>query len=207
MLEQYLEIARVNGKHNLLPHAAVAILLCAVAPFLMGVANLDEPQVAKIIELYLGFLGMILFIPLFLPDTNKDIRDLIASKKIPITVVRLVRLLEAFAILLVLLLTFLAMLKYNDCDFHFGRCFYVAVANCVGMGGVGLLFYSLVDNIAFAYMMPFLYYLISIGNKKFLGKLWLMGFSGGSLEEKKYILTVGICMMVAALLVREKSRM
>lgn len=206
MLEQYLEIAKVNGKHNLFPHIVISVLLCVIAPLLMGVENLDEPQVAKIIEMYLGFLGMILLIPLFLPDTNKDIRDLIASKKVPITVVRLIRLLEAFAVLSVLLAVFLAMLKYNDCTFHFGKCFYAAVANCIGMGGVGLLFYSLVDNIAFAYMMPFLYYVISLSNRKFLGKLWLMGFSGGSIDEKKYILIAGICMMVAALLVREKSR-
>lgn len=206
MLEQYLEIAKVNGKYNLFLHIVISILLCVIAPLLMGVENLDEPQVAKIIEMYLGFLGMILLIPLFLPDTNKDIRDLIASKKVPITVVRLIRLLEAFAVLSVLLAVFLAMLKYNDCTFRFGTCMYAAVANCVGLGGVGLLFYSLVDNIAFAYMMPFLYYVISLSNRKFLGKLWLMGFSGGSLGEKKYILAAGVFMIIAALLVREKSR-
>ena len=206
MLEQYLEIAKVNGKHNLFLHIVISVLLCVVAPLLMGVENLDEPQVAKIIEMYLGFLGMILLIPLFLPDTNKDIRDLIASKKIPITVVRVIRLLQAFVILAILLAGFLSMLKNNDCTFRFGTCMYAAVANCVGMGGIGLLFYSLVDNIAFAYMMPFLYYVISLSNRKFLGKLWLMGFSGGSLEEKKYILAAGIFMIIVALLVREQSR-
>ena len=69
MWEQCLEIARVNRRHNLLPHIAAAVVLCLMAPLLMGVKNLTEPQVAKIAEFYLSFLGVSLFVPLFLPDS------------------------------------------------------------------------------------------------------------------------------------------
>lgn len=206
MWEQCLEIARVNRRHNLLPHIAAAVVLCLMAPLLMGVKNLTEPQVAKIAEFYLSFLGVILFVPLFLPDSDSNIRDVVASKKFPITGVRLIRLLQAALFLLVILAVFFILLKYGENEFHFGKCYYAAAANCIGMGGLGLLFYSLIDNIAIAYMMPFLYYLISLGNRKALGKFWLMGFSNGSIDGKKYIAAAGLMMMVAALLIRRASR-
>lgn len=207
MLERCYEIAKVNGKHNLLFHCIIAALLCVLAPFIMGVKNLQEPQVAKIIEFYLGFLGVILLIPLFLPDTNKDIRDLIASKKTPITGVRVIRFLEALLCLTILLLLFLWALKMGNCEFHYGNCFYAAIANCVFMGGIGLLVYSVIDNIAVAYMIPFLYYIISMGGgKKYLGKFWLMSFSAGSIEDKKYLLAAGCLMIVVSLVIRWKRR-
>lgn len=207
MLERYYEIAKANWKHNLFFHCIIAVLLCVAAPLIMGVENLEEPQVAKIIEFYLGFLGVILLIPLFLPDTNKDIRDVIASKKMPITTIRIIRLFCAMLLLSILLLLFLGVLKRGNCNFHYGKCFYAAVANCVFMGGIGLVFYSMADNIALAYMIPLLYYIVSMGSgRKYLGKFYLMGFSAGSIEDKKYMLSMGVLMIVAALIIRWKRR-
>lgn len=212
MLERCFKIAKVNWKHNLMPHTIVAVLLCVASPLIMGVENLDETQVAKILELYLSFLGMILLIPVFLPDTNKDVRDLIASKKIPITGIRIIRMLEALVVLTVLLTVYLAALKYGKCQFRFGTCFYAAFATCLFQGGLGVLLYSVIDNIALAYMIPFLYYIISMGaGNKYLGKFWLSGFSyssamGGNAEDKLYLLVAGAVMLVLALWIREKKR-
>lgn len=208
MLEQYYEIAKTNWKHNLLSHLVLAAIFCVVAPFLMGVKNLEESQVAKIIEFYLVFLGVILLIPLFIPDTNKDIRDLIASKKTPITCVRLIRILEAVVCLSVIILVFLYVLKMGACEFRYGTCFFVAMANCMFMGGIGLLFYSIIDNVALAYMMPFLYFMLSMGSgKKYLGRFWLFSFSAGNgTGDKIYLLAAGIVMIVAAFIIRSKCR-
>lgn len=208
MLERCLEIAKANLKHNLLFHCVIAALLCVVTPFLMGVKNLEELQVAKIIEFYLEFLGVVLLIPLFLPDTNKDIRDLIASKKTSITGVRLIRLAQAVICLSIILLVYLYVLKLGDCSFRYGACFYAAMANCIFMGGIGLLFYSFIDNIALAYMIPFLYFTVSMGGgKKYLKKFWLFGLSAGEdISVKGYLLIAGIVMITAALVIRDKRR-
>lgn len=212
MLERCFKIAKVNWKHNLWPHVIVGVLLCVCSPLVMGVENLEESQVAKILELYLSFLGMILLIPLFLPDTNKDVRDLIASKKVPIIGIRIVRMLEALLILVVLLCAYLAALKCGNCQFHFETCFYAAFATCLFQGGLGVLLYSVIDNIALAYMIPFLYYIISMGGgSKYLGKFWLAGYSyssamGGNADDKVYLLAAGIIMLVIALWIREIKR-
>lgn len=208
MLERCFEIAKANLKHNLFPHCVIAVFLCAVTPLIMGVENLEELQVAKMIEFYLGFLGVILLIPLFLPDTNKDIRDLTASKKTPITGVHLIRLSEAVVCLALILSVYLYALKLNNCSFRYGACLYAAMANCIFMGGIGLLFYSFIDNIALAYMMPFLYFNLSMGSgKKYLGKFWLFALSAEEdIADKGYLLAAGLIMIAAALMIRKGRR-
>lgn len=207
MLEQSFEIAKTNWKHNLVFHFLIAVLLCLMAPVIMGTRNLNEMQVAKIIEMYMGFLGVILLIPLFLPDANSDIRDLIASKKIPVTIVRMIRLIQATVILCGVLAAFLYVLKCGNCSFDFERCFYAAIANCVALGGFGLLFFSITDQVVIAYMMPLIYYIVSIGGgQKYLKVFSLMSFSAGRIEDKKYILVAGVVCILVSLLIKWKRR-
>lgn len=212
MFLQRFSIVKTNWKYNLLPHTIVAVLLCVVSPLFMGVKNLEEAQVAAIIERYLCFLGVILLVPLFLPDTNKNIRDLIASKKTPIMEVRCLRLLTAVVLVVVLLFAYLLFLRQGNCQFRFGTCFFAAFSTCLFLGSLGILFYSIIDNIALAYMVPFLYYMISLGaGEKYLGKFWLFAFSAASAKgetafDKIYLLVAGILMLVAAIGIREKSR-
>lgn len=211
MLEQGLEIAKTNWKHNLMPHFLLAVLLCVSAPVVMGVRNLEAPQVARIVDMYLCFIGVVLFIPLFLPDANRDIRDLTASKKLSIMTIRLIRLLQAFIVVVLLLMIFLYGLKQGKCEFPFGRFLYAALADCVAMGGLGLLFFGMTDNVVIAYMMPVIYYLVSMGaGHKYLKMFWLMSLCGSgenvNADDKLYILSAGICMMVAALFIKWKRR-
>lgn len=213
MLERGLSIAKINWKYNLFPHFLVAALLCIVSPLLMGVENLDEQQVAAIIEMYLSFLGIILLVPLFLPDTNREIRDLTASKHIPLFPVRLIRLAEAVILLAVLLTGYLLFLKMGSCQFRFGVCFYAAFATCLFQGGLGVLFYSVVDNIVFAYMIPFLYFVISMGGgRKLLGKFFLFGLrmelavGGTGTGDKIYLFAAGALMLAAGLFIRKAGR-
>lgn len=207
MLEQGLEIAKTNWKHNLRRHFWLAAALCLLAPAVMGVKNLDEMQVARIVDMYLGFFGIVLIIPVFLPDADRDIRDLTASKRMPVTGVRIIRLFEALLAVVFFLLLFLWMLKSGGCRFSFGRCFYAAFANTVMLGGLGLFFYGLTDNLIIAYMMPLIYYVTSLGaGKKYLDVFWLLGFAGSgealSVSEKVYLLAAGGIMMVLSLGVR-----
>lgn len=208
MLKRSCEIARVNFKRYLVTHFAVAVLFTAIAPFIMGMKNLDGTQVAKIAEFYLGFLGVILLVPVFLPDTDKNIRDLLASKKTALAMVRLIRMLEGFLCLLALLILFLYLLKAGNCSFRYLECLYAAIANACMMGGAGLLCYSLVDNIALAYMIPFLYNAMSIGGgEKYLGRFWLFGYSkGGDILEKSWLLAGGILLGALSLAIRGLRR-
>lgn len=213
MLERGLSIAKINWKHSLLPHSLVAVMLCIIAPLLMGVKNLDEVQVATITEMYLSFLGVLLLVPLFLPDANLNMRDLLASKHTSLLTVRLIRLFESIVILTVLLALFLLFLKAGNCQFRYGVCFYAALSTCLFQGGMGVLLYSVVDNFVFAYMVPFLYFMLSLGSgKKILGHFVLFGLreelaTGGTGDGcKTYLFLTGVFMLLAGVLIRKVTR-
>ncbi|MDE5864277.1 MAG: hypothetical protein K2H34_08025, partial [Lachnospiraceae bacterium] len=59
-----------------------------------------------------------------------------------------------------------------------------------------------------AYMIPFLYFTMSMGGgKKYLRKFWLFSFSAGEdISSKGYLLIAGILMIVAALIIRKWRR-
>ena len=106
-MERYLKIGAVNVKYNLGLHILVSILLALVAPLFMGIRNLQQADVAKIMEIYLSLIGIILLVPVFLPDMNRDIRDLIYSKKEPVPILHFIRILEALVIMAVIGILFM----------------------------------------------------------------------------------------------------
>lgn len=205
-MEKYLKIAKVNLKFNLLPHIIAAICLCLISPLIMGVKNLDSINTAKVLDVYISLLGIILLIPIFIPDQDRDIRDLIRSKKESIAVNYLIRITEAVVFLILIVFSFLLYLKIGNCIFDFSKYFYGAVSTCVFLGGLGIFAYSIVDNIAVGYMIPILYYILCYGaGKKYLGKFYLFSMLQGNTMDKKYLLISGILMIVVGIFYRSKK--
>lgn len=205
MVEKYLNILKVNLKFHLAPHMLVALALCIISPLVMGVRNLDLFNTAKILEMYISLLGIILLIPVFLPDQDKDIRQLIQSKPEPMWMIHILRTLEAFLVLMVLIMGFLVFLVKGNCTFPFWDYVYGVMANCIFLGGMGVMVYAVIDNIPVAYMVPILYYILCYGGgKNYLGHFYLFSMLGGSVEDKIYLLVSGIVMIVIGLVLRNK---
>ena len=204
-MERYLKIAKVNLKFNLFPHIIAGIGLCLISPLIMGVKNLDSLNTAKILDLYISLIGIIVLVPLFMPDQDKDIRDLIKSEKESIAMNYLIRITEAVVFLLIIVLVFLVYLKSGNCTFDFVQYFYGTISTCIFLGGLGILVYSIVDNIAVGYMVPTLYYILCYcGGKKDLGKFYLFSMMQGNILDKKYLLIAGILMITAGIFYRCK---
>ena len=73
MVEKYLEITKVQLKHHAWQHLLVSILLLAASPLVLGISNLDAAQSAKVLETYVALTGIILFVPVFLPEQDWDL--------------------------------------------------------------------------------------------------------------------------------------
>lgn len=171
----------------------------------MGVRNLDLYFTAKILDTYVSLLGIVLLVPLFLPDQDKDIRELIRSKKESMEVLHFIRIGQAILILFIFVASFLLFLQKGNCTFPFGKYFYGTISNCIFLGGIGVLIYSFLDNIAIAYMVPIMYYLLCYGgSRKFLGKFYLFSMINGRLEDKIYLLIVGLAMIIVGILIRKR---
>ena len=65
-MERYLQIGKVNLTHNVLWHLlACALLLCA-SPLVLGISNLGERDTAKVLEMFVALIGIIMIPSVFL---------------------------------------------------------------------------------------------------------------------------------------------
>lgn len=64
-----------------------------------------------------------------------------------------------------------------------------------------MLLFAVFDQPVFAYMIPLVYYVMNYGSgKKQLGKFWLFSMQGGSIEEKHYLISCGMLLVLGAII-------
>lgn len=178
------------------------------APLIMGLSNLNQPQVAKIMEMYLSFIGMILLLPTFIPDINSDIKDLIRSKKEAMPVIHLLRTVEAIAVIVILGAGFLFLLRKENCIFSFEIMLYILLANGFFLGGLGMLIFSITDQVVFAYMIPLIYYVVNFGGlgKKF-NMFYLFSMQMDLKTPKHYLMISGLLFIAGSILIAKLKTM
>lgn len=169
----------------------------------MGVENLDSRRTAQVLEVYISLLGIIILIPIFLPEQNKNIKDLVETKQTAMLEVHIIRLLEEILCLSICIASFLIYLKYGNCDFPFFKFYCGSMAGAIFLGGMGIASYAFFDNIATAYMFPLVYYIINFGSgKKILGNFYLFSMTQGSFIEKYYLFITGMVLIIVGILIR-----
>lgn len=200
MAERYGKIAWINLKHNLFPYVAVAVVLCFGSPLVIGTKNLDSLQSAKVIEMYLTFLGIILLPPVFFPDMNQEASDVIRTKKESLLVSYAIRIFQGCVFLLLLGIGFLWYMKSGNCDFIFYKAIYALFADACFTGGIVLAVFSYTNHVVLAYMISIAYYIANMGaGAKYLGKFYLFSMQAGNIEDKVYLLAGGILLIVLAI--------
>lgn len=203
-MERLYQIGKVNIKHNLFPHLVIAVCLCILTPFLMGVNSLDNVNTAKVLEIYIANLGIIFLVPIFIPDQDKNIRELIESKYTSLLQIHIIRVIEAVVFLAIFLLFFVLYLYLGECRFPMFPYFLGTMAEAIFLGGMGVLVYGFFDNIATAYMIPFVFYMMNFGaSSKLLHHFYLFSMSRGSYVEKRYLVIAGVLFIVIGISVRE----
>lgn len=192
---RFFLIARSNLKNNLFPQLLIASAFLLLTPFLMGVSNLNATNTARVLEMYVALIGIILLTPVFLPEQDKDIRELVGTKFTNMAIVTLIRVLEAGSCVVILIGIFLLVLKQNQCIFPLGRFLCGTIAEAFFLGGMGLCAYAIFDQIAIAYMLPMVYYLINMSGAKYVKDFFLFSMSKGSYREKYYLAVTGLLLI------------
>jgi hypothetical protein len=166
----------------------------------MGVENLSAADTAKVLEMFVALIGIILLTPIFLPEQNKDIRDLVETKFISQVKVNIIRFLEAGLCLVFLVGAYIIILKQNNCNFPVIKYYLGTLAEAIFLGGMGLCAYSLFDQIAIAYMLPLVFYVFAIGGgKKLLKNFYLFSMGYGGYHEKVILAITGLLLVIVGL--------
>ncbi len=198
-MEKYWHIEKTNLKYHIPVHLLVCILLLFVSPFIMGVKNLTAQDTAKVLEMYVALIGIVLLTPVFLPEQDRGIRDLVCTKYLTSAVVYLVRIAGNIVLLI--------LLAYNQCDFPVVRYFLGTLTQMLFMGGLGLFFYGLCDHLVIGYMAPVVYYMAAIGSgQKYMKMFYPFSMTYGSYDEKLWLAAGAVVLIGAGVWLRCRRR-
>lgn len=187
-------ILKTNLRHQfILPFLSAAGILFITAS-VFPITALKGADVGRPIEFLLPFVGAALLTPVFLPEQDKGIWDVIASKKMNTSVIYLVRLLYSSAALVVLELLFIGLLYWNECEVHWYHI-YGGIASAFFLGSIGFMVSGLSGNTILGYMAVVIYYLACYGMKKYLGVFWLFRMSAGIETGKGWLFAGGAAMI------------
>lgn len=116
-MERYLSVGSSFLRKQYLPHLLVTALFCMMSGFFVSFRNLSPEQAAKVMEMFVIFIGILLFTPLFMPEQNREIWLLEKSKRTSLWQLYLVRILEAVVLLAVIVTVFVSVLYFGDSKF------------------------------------------------------------------------------------------
>lgn len=182
----FIKILRVNLRHHAFVAIATAVGVFVLTAIMFNLSALTAKEAARPLEFFLCFIGVMLFTPIFYPEQNHDLRDVVCSRKTSYLAVCVLRLLYSFVVLILLEIVFVCMLKLNESAVTAAHLL-GGIATAVFLGAIGFCVAGLTDNTTLGYMAAILYYLVSYGAKDKLGKFYLFYMCGGKFEEKWWL--------------------
>ncbi|MBR6242475.1 MAG: hypothetical protein IKQ90_03155 [Ruminococcus sp.] len=189
-------------KNNYLPHIAAAVLFAMLSPVLFGLAELNSQLSAQPIEMYLSLTGTILLTPVFLPEQDECILDMIRVRKTSYMLICLVRImilgLAAAAIFAVTVL----IMRNNGCDADM-RHIAAGTADALLLGAIGIFASAVSGSAIVGYMVSIMYFVLNLTLKTKLGVFFLFQMSAGISSHRIWLFT-GAAALTAASLVWKK---
>ena len=108
---------------------------------------------------------------------------------------------------MLLLGVYMCILKAGNCEFAFGKLYMGELATMVFLGGMGVFFYALTDQVVVGYMIPLLYYMLNITipiNR--IGTFYLFSMSIGKYEWKWTLGIAGVLLLAAGIAIRSERK-
>lgn len=199
------EILTSNLRHHFLMPFLSAVAVLALTAVFFPVTALKGNDVSKPLEYFLPFAGAALLTPIFLPEQDSSIGDVVEAKKINGSVIYKLRLLCSAAALCMLIVLFIFIMYLNECEVRWYHV-YASISSALFMGGIGFLVSGVSENVIAGYMAAFLYYIACYGMKNQLGFFWLFRMSVGLRPEKTWLLCGGIVLIVLTFAIRKMRR-
>ena len=193
------KILSVNLRHNFIPHFFLALVIAFLTPALFGIASLDAREAAQPLERLLSLAGTVLLTPIFLPEQNENIRDLVRSKKTDYRAVCAIRLLYSIFFLAVIIGSFTLVMHYSESAVTV-RHFVGGFSSALFLGSLGFFFAGISQNTIVGYMVSMIYYITNFGLKDELKGFYLFSMSAGSFNEKYWLLGGSVVLIVVTFL-------
>ena len=205
-MEKYCAIGKEYLRHHAAASFAAAAALLILSPLVVGIRNLDAVQSAKVLETFVALIGIILFVPIFLPEQDKELRDVVAARFTRMETIYTIRAVLALAGAMLLLLIYMLVMRSGDCEMEFGKYYFGVLGEMAAFGGLGVLSYAICDNLVAGYMIPLFYVITAMGSgEKYLGKFYPFNMIA-DYSSKYWLAAAGVLCLAAGIMIRGWKR-
>ena len=191
------KILSVNLRHNFIPHLIIALVIALITQGLFGIASLNAREAARPLEQMLSLAGTVLLTPIFLPEQNENIRDLIRSKRTDYLAVCLVRLMYSIFFLAMIIGIFTFIMQCSESEVTL-RHFVGGFCSALFLGSLGFFFAGISRNTILGYMVSMIYFITNFALRKELKGFYLFSMSAGSFIEKYWLFGGSMVLFAAA---------
>lgn len=192
----WVRIAKINLRHNFLPHLLAALAVTLLTPVVFETASLNGMLAAQPLEMFLSLTGALLLTPIFLPEQDGAIRDLIRSKRTDYLAVCALRVAYSTMVLAALIGGFTLFMRWRESAVGWPH-FFGAFASALFLGVLGLAGAGLSGNVTVGYMVAMIYYIVNFTLKEKLGDFYLFSMSCGEDGGKGFLLAVSVVLAAA----------
>lgn len=198
-------VVKKNIRHELMIHLSLAIVLCLLVPMVFSLNDLDQYLASLPLETIVILTGVVILVPLFLPEQDKAVFDVMYTKQTPPLYVNIVR--TVYSILSVLLIPAVFLLAMHLLHSDVRMVHYLGtVSSALFLGGLGALVFAVSNNISVSYMVPVIWYVMCMGAGKHLKMFDVMMMSHGKIDPKSLQLIIGLVLLAAAVIFKSSRK-
>lgn len=204
-LEIFGDIVKTNLRRQYPGPALAAVALLALTRLVFNLNALEGDAVAKPLELLMVWIGPALLVPVFLPEQNPEIRDVVRTRKTDYLQICILRIVYSVLTVLALTLLFTGMMKAGESEvlpYHI----WGSACSALLLGAVGLAVAGISGSTASGLMACMIYYLASYGMGRRLGNLSLFSMSRGQMSGKGWQMLTAVVLTAATLAVMRRQR-
>lgn len=199
----YGNILKVNLRHQFPGPALAALALAVLTGLVFNLNALESAAVAKPLELLLIWIGPAVLVPVFGPEQNPEIRDVVRTRRIDYLQVCVLRIGYSALTVALLSVLFTGMMKAGESQvlpYHL----WGSICSALLLGAVGMAVAGISGNTAAGFMVCMLYYLASYGMKNKLGVFSLFSMTGGMMTGKGWQLLAAFFLTVLTMVVMRR---
>jgi hypothetical protein len=201
-----LSVIKYNIKILFGLNLLAAIALVVLTPFFFSLKLLSPIEMAKVGELYLSIVGILLFPFLINIEERDNVYELIIIKRTPHVYIFILRLIIFTLITLLMFQGIASLAEFQGSSFITFEFTSGVGISALFLGMIGITVVNLTNELSAGYLSSFAYFVFEWFTKgKYTKDFYLQSLLIGSFNEKYNILALSIVLVIVNLIIINKK--
>lgn len=202
-----MALVKYNLKLLVNLNVVTAFVLILLAPVLFSFQLISKEDLAKVGELYLSLIGIVLFPFLPMMEERGACKEVVYVKKLNHRWIDSLRLFMIMVLSFLFILSVILFAEFQGGVFPFWSMATGVWISALFFGMLGLTVANLTRNLTAAYLIPFAYFSFEFMTKgKYTKDFFVLSLLKDSFTEKYWILLLVVIMVIFNLIIKEPSK-